>query len=271
MLSHFGSMFSLVIGAIVCANVARTSLAFSPSPTKVIGTLSTTRLHLEKERTRQDQRQDYPQHRRDFVKASLASTAAMLATVVPTAPAVASYIDPITDPPKITNTVYLDVVFGPGEKQKGRLVIGLYGELMPKTVENFESLCASNKYAGTTFYRVISDLNIQGGAVGDKTGKTGQSSFPGGKPFEPDNYNLKHTQAGLVSAVRGIGGSADSRFFINTKDEAGWADDRYAAFGIVQEGMELVKAIEKVPVAPPKNAPKKDVTIVASGVLKPSI
>lgn len=158
--------------------------------------------------------------------------------------------------------------FGSKDEEKGRLVIGLYGDLMPKTVENFESLCASNSYAGTTFYRVISDLNVQAGAVGDPTGKTGRSSLEGGKPFEPDNYNLKHTRAGLVSMVRGIGGSVDSRFFVNTQDEAGWADDRYAAFGIVEEGMELIKTIEKVPVAPPKNAPKNDVTIVASGILQ---
>ena len=48
---------------------------------------------------------------------------------------------------------------------------------------------------------------------------------------------------------------------------AGWADDRYAAFGMVEEGMDLVKAIEQVPVQPPKNAPKKEVKIVASGVI----
>eukprot|EP00535_Pseudo-nitzschia_heimii_P004678 CAMPEP_0197181648 /NCGR_PEP_ID=MMETSP1423-20130617/5873_1 /TAXON_ID=476441 /ORGANISM="Pseudo-nitzschia heimii, Strain UNC1101" /LENGTH=253 /DNA_ID=CAMNT_0042631939 /DNA_START=82 /DNA_END=840 /DNA_ORIENTATION=+ len=179
----------------------------------------------------------------------------------------ASYIDPATDLPKITKRVYMDVEFGSRNEERGRLVIGLFGDLMPRTVENFETLCSSNAYAGTTFYRVISDLSIQGGAVADSTGKTGRSSFAGGKPFEPDNYNVKHTKAGLVNMVRGIGGSVDSRFFINTKDEAGWADDRYAAFGIIEEGMNLVNAIEKVPVSPPKNAPKKEVKIVASGVL----
>ncbi len=212
--------------------------------------------------------QQYPEQqqlRRDFLSASMA--AATTAVLFRPEQSFASYIDPATDPPKVTKRVYLDVEFGPKDDEKGRLVIGLYGDLMPKTVANFESLCASNSYAGTSFYRVISDLNIQGGAVGDSTGKTGLSSFEGGKPFEPDNYNLKHTQTGLVSMVRGIGGSVDSRFFVNTKDEAGWADDRYAAFGLVEEGMDLVSKIEKVPVSPPKNAPKSEVKIVASGVL----
>lgn len=177
---------------------------------------------------------------------------------------IASYIDPVTDPPKITKKVYLDLEFG---SEKGRLVVALYGEAMPRTVENFETLCVSNSYAGTSFYRVISDQCIQGGAISDQSGKTGKSSFEDGKPFEPDNFNIKHTQTGLVSMVRGIGGSVDSRFFINTKDNAGWADDRYAAFGIVEEGMDLVRAIEKLPVSPPKNSPKTAVKIVSSGVL----
>ena len=205
------------------------------------------------------------QPRRDFLGASLA--VATTAVLFQPRPSFASYIDPAIDPPTVTKRVYLDVEFGTKDNEKGRLVIGLYGDLMPKTVANFESLCSSNAYAGTSFYRVISDQCIQGGAVGDSTGKSGLSSFEGGKPFEPDNFNLKHTQTGLVSMVRGIGGSVDSRFFVNTKDNAGWADDRYAAFGFIEEGMDLIKAIEKVPVQPPKNAPIKAVKIVASGVI----
>ena len=181
----------------------------------------------------------------------------------------ASYIDPTTDSPKITKRVFLDVVYNneKGEEQKGRLVIGLYGDIMPKTVDNFVTLCSFNAYGGTTFYRVVSDFSIQGGAVGDPTGKTGKSSLENGQSFEPDNYNIKHTKAGLLSMVRSPSGNVDSRFFINTKDNGGWGDDRYAAFGIVEEGMDLVKKIEMVPVSPPKNSPKNDVRIVASGVL----
>lgn len=251
-MSRFVSIvLSLLIGAV--ASVHAWTSAIPVSRRSMSTSLCMAQQHPEQQQ----------QLRRDFLGASLA--AVTTAVLFRPGASFASYIDPMTDPPKITKRVYLDVEFGSDEK--GRLVIGLFGDLMPKTVANFESLCASNAYAGTNFYRVISDLNIQGGAVGDSTGKTGQSSFEGGKPFEPDNFNLKHTQAGLVSMVRGIGGSVDSRFFVNTKDEAGWADDRYAAFGIVQEGMDLVSKIEKVPVAPPKNAPKSEVKIVASGVL----
>ena len=70
-----------------------------------------------------------------------------------------------------------------------------------------------------------------------------------------------------MSAVRSTAsGGMDSRFFINCNDDAGWADDRYAAFGIV-ESMDLVKKIEKVEVKRPANTPVVDVKIVASGVV----
>jgi peptidyl-prolyl cis-trans isomerase B (cyclophilin B) len=180
------------------------------------------------------------------------------------APSQAAYLDPSLEMPRITKRVYLDVQVG--EQAVDRLVVGLFGELMPRTTENFEALCRDNSYAGTTFYRVISSITIQGGAIGDATGKTGRSSFAGA-PFEPDNFDLKHSVAGLVSAVRGIGGAVDSRFFITLSDDAGWADDRYAAFGIIQEGMDIVRKIDRVDVKPPQNRPTVAVKIVASGVL----
>jgi cyclophilin family peptidyl-prolyl cis-trans isomerase len=189
-------------------------------------------------------------------------------------PAVAAYIDPAISPPTITDKVYLDVEFVSNDsikKKSGRIVLGLYGQTMPKTVQNFVTLCSTNAYAGTTFYRIISEYSIQGGAIGDVTrsGKSGQSSLENGSTFEPDNFNIKHSTKGLVSMVKAqqSGSGVDSRFFIQLQDDAGWADDRYAAFGIVMDGMEMVDAIKTVAVQPPKNNPKQDVIIVASGVL----
>jgi len=100
-------------------------------------------------------------------------------------------------------------------------------------------------------------------------------------PFKPDNYNIKHTKEGLVSMVRTKDGSIDSRFFIQTEEDAGWADDRYAAFGIVLEedngeedkggvggsGMDLVRRISNVDVKPPQNYPKDPVMIVGCGII----
>ena len=193
-------------------------------------------------------------------------------TLVP--PAHAAYIDATTDLPAITDKVYLDIQIGDDSSSTdklfytGRIVIGLFGDLMPRTVQNFKQLCADNAYAGSSFYRVLSDFTIQGGAIGDEAASGQSSSVP---TFEPDNFSLRHNALGLVSMVRSntAAGGADSRFFIQLSDDAQWADDRYAAFGIVlQNGMDtVVKQIAQVPVKRPQNRPTVNVNIVASGVV----
>jgi cyclophilin family peptidyl-prolyl cis-trans isomerase len=210
-------------------------------------------------------------NRRQAIQSTVASC--FLLGISNPSPSLAAYLDPNTDLPTITKRVYLDVQIGKDDglvHPKARIVIGLFGDVLPRTVDNFVSLCEQNAYAGTTFYRVLSGYCVQGGAIGDASGRTGKSSLPDGKSFEPDNYNIRHTKAGLVSMVRGMDGSVDSRFFIQGSDSGGGVfDDRYAAFGIVlqEDGMDFVRRIEKVDVQPPKNVPKVDVRILASGVL----
>lgn len=165
----------------------------------------------------------------------------------------ASAVEASVTTPAVTHTVYLDIQMSKQPIQ--RLEIDLFGKEMPNVVHNFVELCRNNAYAGSSFYRVLSDFSIQGGAIENSPTAT------------VDNYNIKHTQRGLVST--GIPNAADSRFFVQCTDDAGWADDRYAAFGKVTDAtFTIVKEIEKVPVQAPKNAPKSPVTIVASGLLQ---
>ena len=257
------------------------------------------------------------QQRRQFIQAI--ATAGIISTTITPLSVLAedeatTTIDPSISLPNISQKVYLDIKFA-NYKTPKRLVIGLFGNDMPNTVENFVKLCTNSEgdgpsYAGSTFYRgkihvnvhmfidllhsdthsithsnsfviilALSGMSIQGGAIGaNNSGKSGLSSFEDGKPFQPDNYNIKHTKEGLVSMVRTIDGSIDSRFFIQTEDDAGWADDRYAAFGIVLEedgeekesvggGMDLVRRISNVDVKPPQNYPKDPIMIVGCGLI----
>ena len=130
-------------------------------------------------------------------------------------------------------------------KNYGSVIIELYPDVAPNTVNNFISLVKSGFYDNNTFHRLMPGFVLQGG---DPTGTgTGDPGYKIRGEFTNNGFenNLKHTK-GVVSMARGSYSmdSAGSQFFIMLGD-SDFLDGDYAAFGKVIDGMDLVERIEK--------------------------
>ena len=128
----------------------------------------------------------------------------------------------------------------------GTVVIELYPEIAPNTVNNFISLIQKGFYDGTIFHRVIPGFMIQGGDP-EGTGMGGPGyGIKGEFAMNGFKNDLKHTTGVLSMARSQRPNSAGSQFFIMVND-APHLDGQYAAFGKVTEGIDVAQAIVSSP------------------------
>jgi len=134
------------------------------------------------------------------------------------------------------------------EMNTGKIIkMEVYPHVAPITAQNFLYLCSIGFYDGTPFHRVIKDFVIQGGAPnGDPYGNPGYR-IKGEFMFNGGSNKLRHLRSYVSMARSEDYNSAGSQFFI-CLTRAPHLDGRYAIFGKVTEGMDVVDEIANVPV-----------------------
>lgn len=173
-----------------------------------------------------------------------------------------------TQGPEITDKVFFDITIG--QEPKRRIVFGLYGKVVPRTVENFKKLADGFVFDGkkkegfknSIFHRIIPQFMAQGGDFTNGNGTGGKSIY--GEKFEDENFDIKHTKRGLLSMANAGKNTNGSQFFI-TFVTTPWLNNRHVVFGEVMEGEDLLPAMEAV--GSESGQTSKVVKIVDSGVL----
>lgn len=134
------------------------------------------------------------------------------------------------------------------ETSVGTIVVELYADKAPITVENFLEYVKSGFYDGTIFHRVIPDFMIQGGGFTETLGK----KEPRASIQNEGKNGVKNDRGTLAMARTGDPHSATAQFFINLVDndflnqpdsDTEWG---YAVFGKVTEGLDYVDLIASV-------------------------
>jgi peptidylprolyl isomerase len=118
----------------------------------------------------------------------------------------------------------------------GKIVIELFADAVPRTAENFRSLCCGDNperlcYRGSRFHMIVPGVMIVGGDIVNGDGSGGQSIY--GSTFPDESFELEHVGAGIVTMMKRHEDGNNSQFAI-LLDRAGWMDGRNVVVGKVR-------------------------------------
>ncbi|HYO90261.1 MAG TPA: peptidylprolyl isomerase, partial [Pyrinomonadaceae bacterium] len=138
------------------------------------------------------------------------------------------------------------------QTESGQIVIEMLAEAAPETARNFLNLVSTGSFDTTTFSRVVKGFVIQGGNLstsqywGATEGRGAELLERARRKIMDEPNYIKHVR-GIVSMARPeTPNGASTHFFILVSEEAPTLDNKFAAFGRVIKGMEVVDAINNM-------------------------
>ncbi|MBA4124738.1 MAG: peptidylprolyl isomerase [Acidobacteria bacterium] len=149
------------------------------------------------------------------------------------------------------------------ETEGGVIEMEMFPESAPESVRSFLNLTATGAFDTTTFNRVVPNFVIQGGDLFTKQKMMPALDKRARRTLPDEPSQIKHERGILSMARSDEPNSASTHFFI-LLSEARTLDGKFAAFGRVSKGMEVVETINKMPVEGEK--PTKPVRITRATV-----
>lgn len=150
----------------------------------------------------------------------------------------------LEEDPKPTHRVGFAVL--KNKAYAGVLVFGLFGDVAPKTTQNFLDLANMTYgygYNMVPFHRIIKDFMIQGGDFERKDGTGGHSIY--GKHFPDESFQIHHNKKGRLLMANLGKDTNGAQFFVTTKDDCLWLDGKHVVFGQLLEGFEFLEIMNK--------------------------
>jgi cyclophilin family peptidyl-prolyl cis-trans isomerase len=146
------------------------------------------------------------------------------------------------------------------ETSYGTIKVELFEDKAPITTKNFLAYVDDKHYDGTIFHRVLESRVVQGG--GYTPGMTEKKTKD---PIKNESNNgLKNVRGTIAMARTQVLDSATAQFYFNVIDNAAFDEGKYAVFGRVLDGIEIVDKIGKVTTVFAKgyeNVPVEDIVI----------
>jgi cyclophilin family peptidyl-prolyl cis-trans isomerase len=139
------------------------------------------------------------------------------------------------------DNVYLEIKAN--NKSLGRIEIELYDNIVPKTTNNFRTLCKQKMYLNCPFHKLVKNNFISGGDFINRNGDGGKSIY--GENFEAENFNIKHDKKGIITMICKDKKLCNSQFSILFKEDSTF-DNKHVAFGCIINGLDLIRQLNVI-------------------------